>query len=121
MDNADEVIKESLNHFFLDIKLDYRQWWKVVILFFAVFTYYVTNAIKQIRVVLLDIYILLKHKKTIRNITNKDDDKWFKDAITLTLNHKETGKHSHRTSKNLKKVIYPDTTCLRFETKLKTW
>ena len=45
-DKADEVIKELLNHLFLDIKLGWKHQWKVVILSLVVFIYCITTAIK---------------------------------------------------------------------------
>ena len=38
----------------------------------------------------------IKDKRATRNLVNKKDNKYFQNAVTVTLNHKEIGKHSER-------------------------
>ena len=42
----------------------------------------------------MDSPIWIKNKRTIINLTNKKDSKWFQYAITVALNHEEIGGHT---------------------------
>ena len=42
----------------------------------------------------MDSPIWIKNKRTITNLTNKKDSKWFQYAITVALNHEEIGGHT---------------------------
>ena len=81
-----KLSKNFLNNFFLDVKSGYKHQWEVVTLCLIVLICCTTNFIKNFKCggSHIDSADWIKSKKAILNPVNKNDNKYFQYAATVT-------------------------------------
>ena len=106
-DNAGEVIEKLLNDFLIDIKLDWKYQWEVVVLSLILFIYCIINVIKKNPNrggSYIDSPDWKKNKKRTLNSINKIEIKCFQYIVTIALNYEKLEKNTERTL-NIKPFI----------------